>query len=453
MILKNSFWRQCFRVCVILIALYSSAFAQASADFDVGLVNSQFSAEIVAAGSLTATEPDGTKTLIEKGKYFVSVNQDGKISLADQQLSSGTVLAYAESEDKDSEVTGGDRGHKYFTVNRQDYRGVLKLYVTGEGKSLTIVNQVPLEYYVNSVLGPKSSPIWPDEAIKAQAIAVRSLAWYYTQYPESELFSVRAVNPETFYGGIRNENKNITEVAAKTAGQVLYYNGKPAMTYSCESSGGMTVGSLEALGKAIPYLQPVEDYDGDCPNATWEKRIPVATISRILEQNGHKIGRLRSYRLSDSSKPSTRDRHPSGRVKLIYWQGETGGVTMDGKEFADMLALSSTCFDAFIVDPVPDKLDVPIENGYGIEIGKKEIPIEIKGREKSSWQSAIPGFHFLNGTKDETVLFKGKGIGSGIGLSKWGAKGMADNAPEQSADYYKTILQHYYPGTYLVSVY
>ena len=184
MILKNSFWRQCFRVCVILIALYSSAFAQASADFDVGLVNSQFSAEIVVAGSLTATEPDGTKTLIEKGKYFVSVNQDGKISLADQQLSSGTVLAYAESEDKDSEVTGGDRGHKYFTVNRQDYRGVLKLYVTGEGKSLTIVNQVPLEYYVNSVLGPKSSPIWPDEAIKAQAIAVRSLAWYYTQYPE-----------------------------------------------------------------------------------------------------------------------------------------------------------------------------------------------------------------------------------------------------------------------------
>ena len=42
MVLKNSFWRQCFRVCVILIALCSSAFAQASADFDVGLVNSQF---------------------------------------------------------------------------------------------------------------------------------------------------------------------------------------------------------------------------------------------------------------------------------------------------------------------------------------------------------------------------------------------------------------------------
>jgi stage II sporulation protein D len=126
---------------------------------------------------------------------------------------------------------------------------------------------------------------------------------------------------------------------------------------------------------------------------------------------------------------------------------------MNGKEFADMLALSSTCFDAFIVDPVPDKLDVPIENGYGIEIGKKEIPIEIKGREKSSWQSAIPGFHFLNGTKDETVLFKGKGTGSGMGLSKWGAKGMADTAPEKAKDYYKTILLHYYPGTYLVSAY
>ena len=152
-------------------------------------------------------------------------------------------------------------------------------------------------------------------------------------------------------------------------------------------------------------------------------------------------------------KPDKRDRLPSGRVKTIYWQGELGSVTMSGQEFADLLALSSNWFDAYVVDPVPDKLDVPIENGYGMEIGKKQIPIEVRGREQSAWKSVIPGFHFLNGSKEETILFKGKGIGNGMGLSKWGAKGMADHAPENVPDYYKTILQHYYPGTYLVSVY
>ena len=118
-----------------------------------------------------------------------------------------------------------------------------------------------------------------------------------------------------------------------------------------------------------------------------------------------------------------------------------------------MLALSSNWFDVYVTDPVPEKLDVSIENSQGMEIGKKQIPIKVRGREKSAWKSAIPGYHFLEGTNDETILFKGKGIGRGLGLSKWGAKGMADTAPENAENYYKTILQHFYPGTDLVSVY
>ena len=118
-----------------------------------------------------------------------------------------------------------------------------------------------------------------------------------------------------------------------------------------------------------------------------------------------------------------------------------------------MLALSSSLFDVYDSEPMPDKLDVPIENSYGMEVGRKQIPIEIKGKDGNAWKSVIPGYHFLNQSKDETLVFKGKGTGSGLGLSKWGAKGMADEAPEKSENYYKTILQHYYPGTYLVSIY
>ena len=422
----------------------------ASSVIDVGLTVSQFSAELVAPSSFVATEPDGEKSTLNKGKYFIAADK-GKIKLGERQFASGTVLAITERVDKSEAPAGSPLRH--FTVNRQEYRGTLKLYLTNDGKSLTVVNRVPMEYYVNSVLGPKSSPIWPDEAIKAQAVAVRSLAWYYKHHPESRLFDVRAVEPETFYGGIRNENKNITKVAAQTVGQVLYFNGSPAMTYTCESSGGRTVSAAEILQTDIPYLQAVDDYDTDCPSFTWEKKIEAVTISRLLEQGGHKLGRLRGYRISDSEKPDPKDRYPSGRVKTITWQGELGSATITGQELADMLALSSNWFDVYITDPVPQKLDVPIENGYGIEVGKKQIPIEIKGREKKSWQSVIPGYHFLEGTADETILFKGKGIGRGLGLSKWGAKGMADTAPENAVNYYKTILQHYYPGTELVSAY
>ena len=446
----EKYFRKIIVIAIFWLTVLFTVPVRASSVIDVGLTVSQFSAELVAPSPFVATEPDGTKATLNKGKYFIAADK-GKIKLAGRQLASGTVLEIAEQEDKNETPAG--RPPRHFTVNRQEYRGTLKIYLTNDGKSLTVVNRVPMEFYVNSVLGPKSSPIWPDEAIIAQAVAVRSLGWYYKHHPESNLFDVRAVEPDAFYGGIRNENKNVTKVAARTTGQVLYFKGSPAMTYTCESSGGRTVSASEILQKDIPYLQAVEDYDTDCPSFTWEKKIQAVTISRLLEQGGHKIGRLRGYRISDSEKPDQKDRYPSGRVKTIYWQGELGSVTMAGQELADMLALSSNWFDVYITDPVPQRLDVPIENGYGIEVGKKQIPIEIKGREKQSWQSAIPGYHFLEGTAEETILFKGKGIGRGLGLSKWGAKGMADAAPENTEDYYKTILQHYYPGTELVSAY
>ena len=421
----EKYFRKIIVIAISWLTVLFTVPVRASSVIDVGLTVSQFSAELVAPSSFIATEPDGKKATLNKGKYFIAADK-GNIKLGDRQLASGTVLEIEEQEDKNGASAGRPRQH--FTVNRQEYRGTLKICLTNEGKKLTVINRVPIEYYVNSVLGPKSSPIWPDEAIKAQAVAARSLAWYYKHHPENNLFDVRAVEPETFYGGIRNENKNI-------------------------SSGGRTVSASEILQMDIPYLQAVEDYDTDCPGLTWEKKIQAVTISRLLEQGGHKIGRLRGYRISDSEKPDQKDRYPSGRVKTIYWQGELGSVTMAGQELADMLALSSNWFDVYITDPVPQRLDVPIENGYGIEVGKKQIPIEIKGREKQSWQSAIPGYHFLEGTAEETILFKGKGIGRGLGLSKWGAKGMADAAPENTEDYYKTILQHYYPGTELVSAY
>ena len=295
-------------VFTLLLTCLFTGRVQASSEIDVGLIVSQFSAEVIAPSAFVATEPDGNQTTLEKGKYFIAANS-GKIMLGSHQLASGTVLdqlasgtvlEMAEPKDKEEKTnknattnsdkvsdktanqkqdqnkeqnngqTSADPSRHLFTVNRQEYRGALRIYITNEGKNLTVVNRVPLEYYVNSVLGPKSSPIWPDEAIKAQAVAVRSLAWYYKNNPESSLFAVRAVEPETFYGGIRTENKNITKVAALTAGQVLYYNGRPAAAYTCESSGGMTVSAAEVL-QNVPALPGKRKYRLRPSAGCWNK--------------------------------------------------------------------------------------------------------------------------------------------------------------------------------------
>ena len=405
---------------------------------DIGLVTAQFSAELRCADPFTVRTPAGREITVEGGRYFISTDS-GQVRIGKTRVPSGSLLVPAA-------------GNSFF-VNKQPYRGDLLVWLVDGDRNLTVVNRLPLERYVDAVLSAKSEPIWPDDAIRAQAVAVRSLAWYYRSHPESPLYAVRATEPEFFYGGVRGENDNVIEAASPTAGQVLYYDGHPAATYTCESSGGRTVSAAEALGRDIPYLVSVEDFDQDCPQFTWEKKIKVSTIRRLLAQNGYNMGPLVGYRISMLKDGNRHDRLPSGRIKNIFWQGEKGSASIDGEEFADMLALSSTYFEIYPLDDVPDKLSVSLENAWGMEVDRKEIPIRVEGRDTPIWRQVIPGYHVLSGGNDELLLFRGKGLGRGMGLSKWGAKGMADQAPEGASGYWKTILAHYYPGTYPVRLY
>lgn len=68
-------------------------------------------------------------------------------------------------------------------VNRKKYRGALTAVMTREKKRLTIVNTLPVEEYLYGVVAKEVIPLWPDEAIKAQAVAARSFALYHWIIP------------------------------------------------------------------------------------------------------------------------------------------------------------------------------------------------------------------------------------------------------------------------------
>jgi len=51
-------------------------------------------------------------------------------------------------------------------------------------------------------------------------------------------------------------------------------------------------------------------------------------------------------------------------------------------------------------------------------------------------------------TKDQSYIFHGKGFGHGLGMSQWGAKGLAE------AGYsYQEILKYYYNDIVIKSIY
>ena len=412
--------------------------SSAEPDIAIGLVQNQFSAEVVAAGDFVVTDSAGTfLSSLPRGKYFLNA-ANGKINIGTRSFSQDLIL-----REKDAQ--------KMFAVNKQTYRGRVQILLDS-GKKLQVNNLVPLESYVQSVLGPKSSPIWPDEAIKAQAVAVRSFA-YARMQASDQAYALKASDQDMYYGGSSTENTLISKLAATTRGEVLYYDATPALAYTTESSGGKTESAAVALGKSIPYLVSVQDYDEDSPSFKWTKTISVADVERILAQNGHNLGKLKSYRLSPLKEPYGEDRSATGRVLTMYLKGNAGDALLTGTELAAILNLNSTLFDVSATRVIPAKIDIPIENPYGMEIGRKEVPIKVNGDDEPRWKQVLPGYVLLNGTPDETLVFNGRGYGSGLGLSKWGARGMANSAAADQKDYYKVILEHYFPGTYLVKLY
>ena len=60
---------------------------------------------------------------------------------------------------------------------------------------------------------------------------------------------------------------------------------------------------------------------------------------------------------------------------------------------------------------------------------------------------ALKSTLFVPVAQDGVVRFEGRGWGHGVGLSQFGAKGMADRGYT-----YPQILDHYYPGTALTTL-
>ncbi len=161
------------------------------------------------------------------------------------------------------------------------------LIVAANGKSLSVVNDVPLDSYTRGVVSNEMPKDWPLEAVKAQAVAARS---YALAHKRGAAFVVYADTRDQVYGGITTETPVGDQAVAATRRQVLMYDGKVATTYFYSSSGGMTasIADVFAGSKPVPYLVSVPDpYDTASPWHSWGPVvISAATAGRQLGVSG-----------------------------------------------------------------------------------------------------------------------------------------------------------------------
>jgi len=171
------------------------------------------------------------------------------------------------------------------------YRGALETVPTeSDSGSLNVVNALAVDQYVKGVIPNESPPSWPEEELKAQAIASRSFA--LTAGVGGNGFDLYADTRSQVYEGLESEYASTNAMANATRGQVVEYGGKIAETLFSACSGGHTESIVNVFGSSIPYLVGVPDpYDYYCPLHTWTLKFSGPEISSKL--SGYLKGKLK----------------------------------------------------------------------------------------------------------------------------------------------------------------
>lgn len=364
------------------------------------------------------------------------------------RLSNETVLAPSDPEGCAfalDDVTIGI-GFHWERKERQVFRGSLRLLRRAAG--LTIVNELSLEEYVESVISSEMSATCPFALLKAHAVISRSWLkgpaalgvaspaaapggevrrWYGREAHAD--FEVCADDHCQRYQGITKAvSPAVAEAVRATAGEMLLFGGGICDARFSKCCGGLTERYDTAWDdQEIPYLvsfpdgltEPVPtDLDAFIRSspAAFCNAADSALVARILPgfdqetrdffrwtvaYTAEEAGALVASRLGVDLGPIVAleplARGPSGRIFRLRISGERGTLVV-GKELEIRRALSRSHLysSAFVVD------------------------------------------------RDEAgrLVLKGAGWGHGVGLCQIGAAVMAERGYG-----YREILAHYYPGT------
>ncbi len=341
-----------------------------------------------------------------------------------------------------------------FKINGNEYRGGLDFKVTNGSNVIT--NVVFMDNYLYGVISREMSPSWHIDALKAQAICARNFAICNLNKHKSYGFNLCSTVCCQAYSGVSFETENSYAPVDETSNQILTYDNKPAELYYCASMGKTTENVENVWGSKVPYLVAVDNTFEDTENITngvWTGSLTCDEATTIMRNKGYNVGEVTSITVDEYTE--------NGRVLKMTVSGTQGSQTFE-RSNCRAIFNTVTKSQAFTVTPngglasdIPEIKTTDGKNVVDMKINEL-ILLTADGRATlSSKQLFVTNgknqekytITETNGGKTTGFTFSGTGWGHSVGMSQYGAKGMAE------AGYtYDDILLHYFPGTKLENV-
>lgn len=166
-------------------------------------------------------------------------------------------------------------------VDGIEYKG--RVYVYDIGGSLSIVNDIPFDEYVKTILSSKIQQPLPSETLAALAITARTNAYYLKQHARSNFWDVEA--KQIAYQGYAISNpSNVIEQAAKaTHNMVMSTTSSPFLAQweivdATYTNTAKPIDSLISIDQAAMFA-----HQGEHAAQILKKAFPNAQVDLIAE--------------------------------------------------------------------------------------------------------------------------------------------------------------------------
>ncbi len=348
------------------------------------------------------------------------------------------------------------------------YYGSFTIYKDTQG--YYIVNKVKIEKYLYSVVASEMPASFGKEALKAQAVCARS--YVYRQMAAGDYAGYHAQIDDSTNYQVYNKSEVVDadiQAVEATAGEVMFVNDEIVNAYYFSSSAGHTA-NMEIWNQDAddyPYLK-IKSLD---PKAASEKKLNLSDEKKFLAYISIKDADAfdsssRYFRWKATVEPSACVKELKEKIiqrrkinpELITFYRTTGKKavrTASMKGFGGVKKLSCTKrgeSGAILVLTIQFEFGkVEIRSEYNIRsvLGCAMEKITYADGTEDTSSRFLPSAYFAISfdKKSRRYVLSGGGNGHGMGMSQYGAAGMA-----QSGWDYKKILSFYYDGAKVRSV-
>jgi len=267
----------------------------------------------------------------------------------------------------------------------------IKVYIKETGQ----IERMPLEKYLEGVVAGEMKNDWPVQALAAQAVLARTFTMEILSRKKGKFKGGADISTDIEEAQAYNAdavNSKVRRAVRMTKGQVALYKGKYIHAWYFSSAGGITATAKEGLaypGAEPGYIKviktPEENRVLPPEKKRWADTFSGQEVEKALLELGQDVGSLKSIAIAQKG--------PSGRADLIRIKGSKGSAEVKGAELR-------------------------------IRLGSEKMKSLLLNRLE------------VTGGK---VVMGGRGFGHGVGMSQYGAYGLAKE--NKNYDY---ILKRYF---------